>query len=208
MSALCINNSICEDPKLISEFVSSFYEKLYQSDFNYDVCKAFTDNIQNVIPLINNDFKNLCDSDLKREELQIALRRMKKGKSPGPDGLSIEFYQHFWYILEEPLFLMFNDCIKKKELATTMKQGLISLIPKPDKDPLEIDNWRPITLLNTDYKLIALIYARRLKSELDQIINESQTGFMKNRHISNNIRLIFDLLDYSVKGSYFIFRFL
>ncbi len=197
MSALCINNSICEDPKLISEFVSSFYEILYQSDFNYDTCKACTDNIQNVIPLINNDFKNLCDSDLKREELQLALRRMKKGKSPGPDGLSIEFYQHFWYILEEPLFLMFNDCIKKKELATTMKQGLISLIPKPDKDPLEIDNWRPITLLNTDYKLIALIYARRLKSGLDQIINESQTGFMKNRHISNNIRLIFDLLDYS-----------
>ncbi len=80
---------------------------------------------------------------------------MKKGKSPGPDGLSIEFYQHFWYILEEPLFLMFNDCIKKKELATTMKQDLISLIPKPDKDPLEIDNWRHITLLNTDYKWIA-----------------------------------------------------
>ncbi len=122
---------------------------------------------------------------------------MKKGKSPGPDGLSIEFYQHFWYILEELLFLMFNDCIKKKELATTMKQGLISLIPKPDKDPLEIDNWRHITLLNTDYKWIALIYARRLKSGLDQIIHESQTDFMKNRHISNNIRLIFDLLGYS-----------
>ncbi len=49
----------------------------------------FTDNIQNVTPLINNDFKNLCDSDLKREELQLALRRMKKAKSPGPDGLSI-----------------------------------------------------------------------------------------------------------------------
>ncbi len=55
----------------------------------------FTDNIQNVIPLINNNFKNLCDSDLKREELQLALRQMKKVKSPGPDGLSIEFYQHF-----------------------------------------------------------------------------------------------------------------
>ncbi len=92
---------------------------------------------------------------------------------------------------------MFNDCIKKKKLATTMKQGLISLIPKPDKDPLEIDNWRHITLLNTDYTLIALICARRLKSGLDQIIHESQTDFMKNRHISNNIRLIFDLLYYS-----------
>ncbi len=77
--------------------------------------------------------------------------------SPGPDGLSIEFDQHFCYILEEPLFLMFNDCIKKKDLATTMKIDLISLIPKPDTDPLEIDNWRPITLLNTDHTFIALI---------------------------------------------------
>ncbi len=70
MSALYINNSICEDPKLISEFVSSFYEKLYQSDFNYDICKAFTDNIQNVTPLINNDFKNLCDSCVVCEKIK------------------------------------------------------------------------------------------------------------------------------------------
>lgn len=78
-----------------------------------------------------------------------------------------------------------------------MKQGLTSLIPKPNKDPQNIDNWRPITLLNIDYKLFALVYAKRLKSGLNEIINETQTGFMKNRHISNNIRLIMDLLDYS-----------
>lgn len=92
---------------------------------------------------------------------------MKKGRSPGPDCLSIEFYQHFWKVLEDPLFLLFNECIKKQDLVTTMKQGLISLIPKPDKDAQNIDNWRPITLLNIDYKLFALVYAKRLKSGLN-----------------------------------------
>lgn len=74
---------------------------------------------------------------------------------------------------------------------------MITLIPKPKKDLLLIDNWRPISLLNCDYKIIATIFAKRLKSVLKDIINETQSGFLKNRHISNNIRLVLDLLDYS-----------
>ncbi len=78
-----------------------------------------------------------------------------------------------------------------------MKQGVISLILTPDKDPLIIDNWRPITLLNVDYNILALIYCTRLKSGLSNIIGESQTGFMAKRLISSNIRLVLDILDYN-----------
>lgn len=100
----------------------------------------------------------------------------------------------------------YKECIDKKEMSTTMKQGLMS--PKPNKDPLSIENWRPITLLTGDYKLFALIFARRLKNNLTEIIYETQTGFMINCHVSNNIRLVLDLLDYSrvcgVSSSYCI----
>lgn len=92
---------------------------------------------------------------------------------------------------------MIKECIDKEEMTTTMKQGIITLIPKPDKDLLSLDNWRPITLLNVDYKILSLILARRLKKGLSEIINETQTGFMANRHISCNIRLVLDLIDYS-----------
>lgn len=78
-----------------------------------------------------------------------------------------------------------------------MKQGTICLIPKPEKDPMLIENWRPMTLLNVDYKIFASIFAKRLKNGLQGIISETQTGFMSNRHISSNMRLIFHLLDYS-----------
>ena len=74
-------------------------------------------------------------------------------------------------------------------LPPLLTQGLIPLIPKPNKDPLFIDNWRPISLLNIDYKIFASIIAKRLKNVLDPIIDEVQSGFMRNRHISNNIRL-------------------
>lgn len=62
---------------------------------------------------------------------------------------------------------------------------------------LFLNNWRPICLLNNDYKIIALILAKRIKEVLDTIIDETQSGFMRNRHISNNIRLVLDILDYS-----------
>ena len=90
---------------------------------------------------------------------------------------------------------MYEECISQKEMSTTMKQGIISLIPKPDKDHLLIDNWRPITLLTIDYKIMSLAFANRLKTGLDNIVAETQSGFMKGRHISNNIRLVLDLLD-------------
>ena len=77
-----------------------------------------------------------------------------------------------------------------------MKQGVITLLPKPGKDTLYIDNWRPISLLTVDYKILALVFANRLKEGLNYIISETQNGFLKKRYISSNIRLILDLLDY------------
>ena len=81
--------------------------------------------------------------------------------------------------------------------SSPRNRAFISLIPKPEKYPSLIDNWRLITLLNIDYKLISLVYAKILKKEIDTIINETQTGFMKGCHISSNIRLVLDLIDYS-----------
>lgn len=122
---------------------------------------------------------------------------MPSNKSPGPDGLPYEFYVTFWEDLKHMLLDVFVECAKNNELTVSMKQGLISLIPKPSKDLLYLDNWRPITLLNSDYKILAALYANRLKLCLEEIISVTQTGFMKGRHISNNIRLVLDILEYA-----------
>ncbi len=92
---------------------------------------------------------------------------------------------------------MLMECINSGEMSTTMKQGVISLIAKPDKDPHLLKNWRPISLLTIDYKLITSVFANRLRKGLNNIISEYQTGFLKGRHITNNIRLVLDLLDYA-----------
>lgn len=87
-----------------------------------------------------------------------------------------------------------------------MCQSLITQIPKANKDCLLIENWRPVTLINNDAKLFAHIFAQRLKLCLPSIIDECQSGFMQGRLISNNIRLISDIIDYReyLNGNNFI----
>jgi len=126
-----------------------------------------------------------------------SLTLLKNNKSPGTDGLTAEFYKTFSDQLAPFLLQVFMESIENETLPPSLTQGLVTLIPKPRKDILFIDSWRPISLLNNDYKIMALIFARRIKETLDTIIDETQSGFMRNRHISNNIRLVLDVLDYS-----------
>lgn len=143
-------------------------------------------------PHIDDEFAELCDADLTLNELDKAVECLSLNKSP----LTTNFYKHFWDLLKDSFFLMLKEAIRHFTFPPSMKQGIITLIPKPGKDPKIIDNLRPITLLNTDYKIVTLIYANRLKTNLHKIISDSQSGFMKNRSIHNNIRLVLDLLDY------------
>lgn len=116
--------------------------------------------------------------------------QMSAGKSPGQDGLTSNFYKFFWEDLKELLLNALKECIEKNDLMPTMKQGVIMLLPKPGKDKGYIDNLRSITLLNVDYKLFTLIFANRLKTGIKQIVSETQSGFIRNRSIHNNIRLV------------------
>lgn len=196
ISALQINNSLSKNQEDIGNFISNFYRNLYSLDSHASQNGSYLQQIENYIPQISNEFKVLCEAPISLNEIRDAMKLMKKGKSPGSDGLTLEFFIHFWEFLEQPFLLMLQECLENETMTPTMKQGVISLIPKPDKDPTIIDNWRPITLLNFDYKLLASIFAKRLKRHLHYIINETQTGFIKGRHISCNTRLVLDLIDY------------
>ena len=79
-------------------------------------------------------------------------------------------------------------------LSVTQKQGVITCLPKQDKDRNYLINWRPISLLNEVYKLASSVIANRMKTVLDSLIHEDQKGFISGRCISENIRLIYDVL--------------
>lgn len=196
ISSLYIDANVVTDEKIISKFVSDFYQKLYSSSFNPDSSDLFFSKIWPVIPCISINNTNLCEEEMSLKELDDIIKKTPFNKSPGPDGLPFEFYRVFWEDIREVILNVFNECAVNGELTESMKQGVITLLPKP-KDILHLDNWCPITLLNSDYKLLASLYANRLKPCLEEIVSTTQSGFMKGRIISNNIRLVLDLLDYS-----------
>ena len=88
----------------------------------------------------------------------------------------------------------FNYGFKHGHLNITQKQGIIKVVPKKRKNRLYLENWRPISLLNIDYKIAAKTIARRISKLLPKLISEDQTGYIKGRYIGQNIRLIKDIL--------------
>ena len=90
----------------------------------------------------------------------------------------------------------FHFSFEQGFMSSSQRTGSIILLPKKDRDPYFVKNHRPISLLNTDYKIIAKVMANRLKIFLHEIINDDQTGFMKGRNIGCNIRTIIDLIEY------------
>ena len=81
-------------------------------------------------------------------------------------------------------------------MSATQKQGIITCIPKGEKNKYFIKNWRPISLLNVVYKIGSSCIANRIKTVLPLLINEDQSGFILNRYIGDNIRMIYDLINY------------
>ncbi len=139
---------------------------------------------------VEADDKNRCDEPILLEEVVDSINHLKINKSPGNDGITTEFHKTFSELLAPFLTEVYAESILKSSLPPSLTQDVISLIPKAKKDPLLIENWHPICLLNTDYKILAQIFAQRLQKIMSYLIDESQSGFIKNRHISNNIRLI------------------
>ena len=83
------------------------------------------------------------------------------------------------------------------ELSEYQKFGIITCLPKEDKPRQYLKNWRPITLLNTIYKIASGVIASRLKTVLNKLIKGDQTGFVPGRYIGENTRLIYDILHYT-----------
>ena len=87
--------------------------------------------------------------------------------------------------------------ISINQLCKPQYQGIITLLPKPGKDILLASNYRPITLLNCDYRIISKFINNKIIPILPALVNNDQTGFIKGRHIGDDIRLMCNIIDYA-----------
>ncbi len=197
INKVCVGDNHITNPQDILQEQKSFYNRLYTSKQNITNPRLYDTflSAKHITPL--KDSENLkCEGMITLEEVILAIKNMKNNKTPGNDGFPIEFYKIFWKDIGHFLLKSLNEAFHKGELSITQKQGIIQCIPKGDKPRQYLKNWRPITLLNTDYKILSSVLASRMKSVLPSIISSDQKGFLKGRYIGENTRLVYDLISY------------
>ena len=130
-------------------------------------------------------------------EIGTALKGMKHNKTPGIDGFPAEFYKMFWEKLKYFVLRAFNYSFLKGTLPLSLRQTIISCLPKGNKQHDLLKNWRPISLSSVLYKIASSSIVARLKPLIPKLIDKAQTGFIQGRFIGEGTRLIYDLMNYT-----------
>ncbi|KAL9983202.1 hypothetical protein ACROYT_G005340 [Oculina patagonica] len=193
---LLISGAITTDPYRILTEQKNFYHNLYKtSSTDTDSIKSFLDNLN--IPQLSEDQKQSCEGQITIDECKRILETFQNNKSPGNDGIPIEFYKSCWNLICEPFINCVNESFENEEMSNSQKQAVITLIEKQGKDRTLMENWRPISLVNVDAKIISKVIASRLKVVLPHIIHCNQTGYVKDRYIGETVRSILDIIDFT-----------
>ena len=188
--------NIISDCHNVLDCLKGFYSKLYSpSTIDPHVTDVYFHSLPN-FPQLSNEESMSCEGVLTLDECNSALLSMPKNKSPGSDGFTVEFYSSLWPHINSHVIDSLNFGFFCGHLSHEQSRAIIKLLPKPGKDALYIGNWRPISLLNVDYKVAAKCIANRIKNVINSIIHVDQTGFIKGRYIGENIRTILDLIDH------------
>lgn len=190
------DGSVIKEQSKILQEERIFYQKLYgptvTKEWNY---------MNKDGPSLSAAERDSFEQPISDGEVANSLMGMANNKTPGDDGLTVEFYKMFWIHLKNLLPNVIRYLIDNQSLHKTARSGIISLLAKKDRDLMYLKNWRPLTLLNVDYKIISRIISLRLKSKIKDLVSEDQTGFIEGRDISESLRTILDVIQIAKQKS-------
>ncbi|MCO5562907.1 hypothetical protein L7F22_016543 [Adiantum nelumboides] len=160
-------------PDEILEMASVYYETLFTSD------------------LLTRDVL-----DAKDEEVTDAVHGLDGASCPGDDGLTRQFFLQYWDLVSQPLQDGLQEIFYSGIMPQSMSSRIISLIPKGG-DASTLRQWRPITLMSSIYKILAWMITSRLRPFLPDLIHSSQTGFVQDRSILDNVVTFYEAVKWA-----------
>ena len=208
-----IEKVLVRDPQAIKDHIQNYYKKifsksncndkiadlsnfLYEIDDNYppQLFPQYILNDTKKIPQLTLLQKCSIEGTLSLNELKTSLMAKADKSSAGVCSFSALFVKTFWDDLKYPFYNSYLHDLKVTSLSGYARTGLISLLPKPGKDPKNVENLRPITLLSIFYKIISGGYANRLKTVLGSLINEDQKAYITGRYIGEVTKSILECM--------------
>ena len=188
-------NILVNKPEEIEQVFKLYYERLYTQPIQAEEeeMTAYLDQLD--LPSIGEIQNKKIIANITADEVLEAIGSFKNNKSPGSDGFPAEWYKMFREELVPLLVKSFNWSLRERKMPPSWSEAIISVIPKPGRDKELCGSYRPISILNVDYKIYTKIIARRLANIADELLEEDQTGFIINRQTHDNVRRVIHIVD-------------
>ncbi|XP_078503492.1 fibrocystin [Lissotriton helveticus] len=182
-----------QDTKRIQDTFLQHYKQLYSTQQEGEV--EFGDFLDDIaLCWLGDSHRAFLGCPFELDEIRDAIMSLSNGKAAGLDGLPAEFYKCYIDIMAPVLKQIFEESLEAGILPGSMREVAITSLLKPGKDPLDTDSYRPLSLLNSDAKILAKVLATRLSLLMTTLVLPDQSGFVPGRATSHNLRTLFSLI--------------
>jgi hypothetical protein len=182
---------VIRDPTEIRNHVESYYKELFGGEPGGGI--ELGEDFWGENGRLTDEEAQELIKPFTSKELEEALKDMDVNASPGPDGLPVGFYREFWKEIKSVVLEMFQNLYRVELNLSRLNYGMISLIPKI-KEANNIRQYRPICLLNVDYKWFSKVFTLRLTPWADKLISRNQTTFIPGRYIIEGVVILHEIL--------------
>lgn len=175
IESLNIDGGASSDQVVIKEHVAGHFEHLLSEAHAW---RPTVDGL--AFEAIDQNSSAWLERPFEEEEVQQVIRKMNKDKTPGPDGFTMAFFQSCWEVVREDVMLVFQKFFTYGKFEKSLNATFIALVPEK-AGAIKVQDYRPISLVGSVYKILSKVLANRMSSVMTKIISKSQNAFVKGR---------------------------